>query len=321
MGATSFNALIIGAGSIGGLIDSPDSEAISSHAHAYAVCPDTKLIAICEPYEPNALLFQKKWGEITCYASLEHVPEDAAFEIASIASSTAQHAKHLLTLLKRPDCSYILCEKPLVATAKEFRMLKKALKQTSKKILIHLIRRYNPSFIALSDRLHAGEFGHILGFSGTCTKGLLHNGSHLLGVFTHFFGKITALTPIHTQRVDGDLCGEFAVAFDQVHGVVNVLNDTGYSFFELTLWYENSVIKIIEGGQKIEILSKIPSPHYEGYFTLEPTEIIQTDLSRYALHSLEFLLRESDDVCRVILKEHLHLHKMIFKTFKKENLA
>ncbi|MGA9045955.1 Gfo/Idh/MocA family protein [Sulfuricurvum sp.] len=321
MGTTPLNALIIGAGSIGGLIDSPDSEAISSHAHAYAVSPDTKLIAICEPYETNVLLFQKKWGKITCYTSLEHVPEDSTFEIASIASSTAQHAEHLLTLLERPDCFSILCEKPLVATAKEFRLLKKVLKQTPKKILIHLMRRYNPSFIALSDRLRAGEFGHILGFSGTCTKGLLHNGSHLLGVLTHFFGKITALTPIYAQRVDGDLCGDFAVGFDRVHGVVNVLNDPGYSFFELTLWYENSVIKIIDGGQRIEILSKIPSPHYEGYFTLELTETIQTDLSRYALHSLEFLLRESDNVCRAILKEHLHLHKMIFKTFNKENLA
>jgi predicted dehydrogenase len=315
------HALIIGAGSIGGLIDSPDSEAISSHAHAYAVSPDTKLMAICEPYEMNVLLFQKKWGEITCYPSIEQLPHDSTFDIASIASSTAQHAEHLLTLLERPDCSYILCEKPLVATAKEFRLLKKALKQSPKKILIHLMRRYNPSFIALSDRLRTGEFGHILGFSGTCTKGLLHNGSHLLGVLSHFFGKINALAAVHPQHVNNDLCGEFAVAFDETHGILNVLNDPGYSFFELTLWYENGVIKIIEGGQRIEILSKIPSPLYEGYFTLELNETIHTDLSRYALHSLEFLLHESDDVCRAILKEHLHLHKMIFKTFKKENLA
>ncbi|MCX6074651.1 MAG: Gfo/Idh/MocA family oxidoreductase [Campylobacterales bacterium] len=318
--AKNLKALIVGAGSIGGLIDSPDSEAIASHAHAYTVCPDTQLSAICEPYEPNVLLFWEKWGKITCYPSINELPNDESFDIASIASSTTHHAKHLLTLLQRSDCPLILCEKPLVATEKEFYRLKKVLQESDKRVLIHLMRRYNPSFIALSDRLHKEEFGNPIRFSGACTKGLLHNGSHLLAVLTHFFGKIMTLSAIHPQCINGDLCGEFAVTFDKIQGVITVLNTALYSFFELTLWYENGVVKIIDGGQKIEIFTKVPSSLYEGYFTLELTETIHTDLSRYALHSLEFLLHESDAVCKAILNEHLDLHEIIFQTLISENV-
>jgi predicted dehydrogenase len=318
--AKNLKALIVGAGSIGGLIDSPDSETIASHAHAYTVCPDTQLSAICEPYEPNALLFQEKWGTLTRYTSINELPNDDIFDIASIASSTVQHAQHLLTLLQRSDCPFILCEKPLVATEEEFHILKKALLNSKKRVLIHLMRRYNPAFIALADRLRTEEFGKQVHFSGTCTKGLLHNGSHLLALLIHFFGKTRDITVLHSKRVDGDLCGDFGVDFDKIQGVITVLNNAVYSFFELTLWYENGIVRIIEGGQKIEIFTKVPSTLYEGYFTIELTQTIDTDLSRYALHSLEFLLNESDDVCKAILNEHLDLHEIIFQTLRNENI-
>lgn len=309
--AKNLKALIIGAGSIGGLIDSPKTDAIASHAHAYSICPDTHLIAICEPYEPNALAFMERWGAVKHYKSVHDICKDKIFNIASIASTTTQHADDILTLLKRPDCTYILCEKPLVATEEELNMLKDELQHTNKKVLVHLMRRYNPSFIHLANRIHYKEFGKSLGFHGICTKGLLHNGSHLLGVLSHFFGTVTSLEPIHPFTA-------FDVTLTSAQGTINILRECKYSLFELTLWFEKGVIKILEGGEKIEIYTEIPSPLYEGYLTLILSETVATYLSRYALDSLEFLLNESNETCKAILTEHLHLHQMIFQTLKKE---
>lgn len=305
------NALIIGAGSIGGLIDSPKTDAIASHAHAYALSPSTKLTAICEPYEPNVLAFIERWGEVKRYLSIDDVSHDEHFDIVSISSITAHHFHDLVTLLQRSDCAYILCEKPLVATEDELQTLTKELHTTDKKILIHLMRRYNPSFIHLAQRIVAHEFGKSLGFHGICTKGLLHNGSHLLGVLSHFFGTITTLESIHQNSA-------YDVALTSSQGTINVLMECSYSLFELTLWFEKGVIKILDGGEKIEIYSEVPSPLYAGYFTLSLTETIATTLSHYALDSLEFLLRESHETCKEILNDHLHLHQMIFQTLKKE---
>lgn len=310
-------ALIIGAGSIGGLIDSPKSEAIASHAHAYRIHPDTKLTAICEPNELNVFAFMERWGEMDQYSSIDEIRAEDTFDIVSIASPTTAHFQHLTTLIKRPDCRYILCEKPLVATKEELHSLITVLDNTNKKILVNLIRRYNPAFIALAKRIHNGEFGKIVGFQGVCTKGLLHNGSHLLGILSHFFGNITAIKPFGASYCHGDICGEFGISLEGSDGTVSVLSNLNYGLFELTLWFDKGMIKILDGGEQFEIYTKIPSPLYEGYFALSLAETIKTKLSRYAFDSLEFLLRRSDETCRSILKEHLHIHKLIFQTLAK----
>jgi myo-inositol 2-dehydrogenase / D-chiro-inositol 1-dehydrogenase len=310
-------ALIVGAGSIGGLIDSPASDAIASHAHAYTLCPDTKLSAICEPSELNVFAFMERWGEVQRYFSIDDISEFDHYDIVSIASPTSAHFHDLLTLIQRRDCSKILCEKPIVASKEELHSLISALQNTDKKILIHMMRRYNGAFITLASRIRGNEFGKALGFQGVCTKGLLHNGSHLLGVLSHFLGNLNDIKPFRASHCNNDVCGEFGISLQQGDGTVSVLRSPDYSLFELTIWFEKGVIKILEGGDKIEIYSRVPSSTYEGYFTLALRESIATNLSRYALDSVEFLLRESNQECREILEEHLHIHKLIFQTFEK----
>lgn len=315
--ATPLTALIIGAGSIGGLIDTPSSEAIASHAHAYAIHPDTAIVAICEPSELNAFAFMERWGDVEHYTSINELPTDTTFDIASIASSTATHFHDLATLLKRPDCGMILCEKPVVATKEEFHSIVSVLQHSNKKLLINLIRRYNPAFITLAKRIKENELGKGVGFHGVCTKGLLHNGSHILGVLSHFFGEFTSIKPFGASHCDNDVCGEFGVSLKSISGTVSVVKTAEYSLFELSLWFEKGVIKILEGGNKIEIYNRIPSPLYKGYFTLSLSEVIETNLSSYALDSLHFLLDESYETCRTILEEHLSLHEWIFQTISK----
>jgi hypothetical protein len=310
-------ALIIGAGSIGGLIDSHDSDSIASHAHAYFKHPETQLFAICEPSELNVFAFMERWGEMRRYACVDDVPNNEHFDIASISSSTTAHFHDLTTLIQRTDCSYILCEKPLVATKEEFYSLSSQLQRTNKKILIHLMRRYNPAFITLADRIKNKEFGKALGFQGVCSKGLLHNGSHLLGVLSHFLGPLTAIKPFRASYCSSDLCGEFGISLAGGDGTICVLQNLQYSLFELTIWFETGVIKIMDGGDKIEIHTKTPSPLYSGYNTLTLNETIETQLSQYALDSLNFLLNESHETCNEVLKEHLHIHELMFQTLAK----
>ena len=313
----SFKALIIGAGSIGGLIDSQDSKSIASHAHAYFKHPDTKLSAICEPSELNVFAFMERWGEVQRYATLDDVSWDDQFDIVSVASSTSSHFRDLTTLLKRTDCPYILCEKPLVASKEEFYSLSSELQRSNKKILINLMHRYNPAFIAIATRIKAEEFGRSLGFQGVCSKGLLHNGSHLLAVLSHFLGNLTAIKPFRASHCEIDVCGEFGISLSKGDGTISVLQNPQYSLFELTIWFDHGVIKILDGGAKIEIYTKTPSTVYAGYNTLTLSETIETLLSQYALDSLNFLLNETPETCADILKEHLLIHEHIFQTLAK----
>ncbi|HEX5330378.1 Gfo/Idh/MocA family protein [Sulfuricurvum sp.] len=311
-----YKALIIGAGSIGGLIDSPTSKAVASHAHAYKKHPDTQLHAICEPSELNVFAFMERWGEVHRYATIDEIGSDEEYDIVSISSSTKSHFYDLTTLLKRSDSSMILCEKPLVATQEELSSLFTLLMHSDKKILVHFIRRYNSAFINLADRIQKGEFGKSLGFQGVCTKGLLHNGSHMIAVLSHFLGNVTSIKPFRASFCHDDLCGDFGISLERGDGAISVLSHPPYSLFEITFWFETGVIKILDGGDKIEIYSRVPST-YEGYFSLALQESILTNLSNYAYDSVEFLLRKSKETCKNILSEHFHIHKIIFQTLAK----
>lgn len=259
----------------------------------------------------------ERWGEMEHFASIDQLPPYQHYDIASIASITAAHFSHLATLIQRDDCGLILCEKPVVASKEELSSLRMLLKKSKKKILINLIRRYNPVFITLAKRIQKGDFGKNLGFQGVCTKGLLHNGSHLLGVLTHFLGKIENIKPFSATHCHGDVCGEFGVSLNNGSGVISILQSPDYSLFEINLWFEYGLIKIMEGGEKIELYKKVPSSLYKGYFGLELSEILSTKLSRYALDSLEFLIHKTDARCHEILDEHLHIHEHIFQTMER----
>lgn len=311
-----YKALIIGAGSIGGLIDSPTSKAVASHAHAYKKHQDTQLHAICEPSELNVFAFMERWGEVQRYNSIDDISPDENYDIVSISSPTKSHFYDLTALLKRNDCPMILCENPLVASQEELSSLSTLLLHSNKKVLLHLSRRYNPAFIHLANRVQKGEFGRSLGFQGVCTKGLLHNGAHMLSVLSHFLGNVTSIKPFRATFCHDDLCGEFGVSLEQGDGAISVLSNHPYSLFELTFWFEKKAIKILDGGDRIEIYSRIPST-YEGYFALTLEENIVTNLSRYTYDSVEFLLRKGKDTCKNILDEHLHIQKIIFQTLAK----
>lgn len=310
---------IVGAGSIGGLIDSPKSSNIASHAHAISKHQNCYLTAICEPNKNNEVEFKKRWGEIKSYSSLEPLLENESVELLIIASPTKQHSQDILKALYIHTLEMILCEKPLVASYEELVSLKEALLQSDKKILINLTRRYDPSFIKIANDIASNKWGKTLHFQATFTKGLLHNGIHMLGVLEHFFGETISIKTLDAECFDGDISGNFALELKDAKGVVSSMRDVSYSTFELTIWFENSKIEIRDGGTKIDIYTKKPSAKHEGYFVLEHQESLKNSLNFYALNSLDFLLQTDKTRCRAILKEHIALHEKIFKIIKKES--
>ncbi|WP_060824992.1 Gfo/Idh/MocA family protein [Sulfurospirillum cavolei] len=309
---------IVGAGSIGGLIDSPKSANIASHAHAFSKHPHCKLVAICEPNSTNQSAFIGRWGEMGVYHSLDALLQYETIDLLAIASPTQFHANALEEALHVKNLQAIICEKPLVATAKELARIAPLLLSSEKKVLIHLMRRYDPSFIKLAHDIAAQKWGKIVRFQGIFTKGLLHNGVHMLAVLSHFFGEIETIKSLHVKRLHEDISGDFEVTCKEARGILSCMEELPYSAFELILWFEGGKVEIKEGGSRIESFVKKPSPLYEGYFSLEHEETLPNTLQHYALHSLEFLLQNDDITCKQILQEQIDVHAKIFETIAKE---
>jgi predicted dehydrogenase len=310
------NCAIIGAGSIGGLIDTPKSSNIASHAHAITLHKKCLLKAICEPNKTNQEEFKKRWGEMSIYEDSKDLFDKENIDLLVIASPTKFHASDLHQALQADNISYILCEKPLVLTNEELEILKPKLLQSDKKILINLMRRYDPSFIQIANDIAMKKWGKALHFHGVFTKGLLHNGIHMLAVLSHFFGDMRVLKALNAKYKDEDLSGDFDVRFKDADGLLNCISDAPYSVFELNIWFEEAKVEIKDGGAKIDIFTKEPSPLYEGYYMLKHKETLANTLEFYALNSLDFLLRNDDITLRQILKDQIFIHEKIFKTIE-----
>ncbi len=303
------NAAIIGVGSIGGLIDKPSSKNVASHAHAYKKNSDCTLVAICEPNRDNQKEFTKRWGKINIYKDSQELLKKENINVLSIATPTKLHKKNLEEALHVDSISHILCEKPLVETKKELYELKNMLENSTKKILINLIRRYDPSFINLASQIKRKKWGKILSFQGVFTKSLLHNGIHMLSVLEHLLGFVNELKALHTDK-------DFFIECDDAKGIITCIKDIDYSIFELDIICENAKIEITDGGTEISIYEKVASSVYENYFTLAHKETLENTLNNYASNSLSFLLKKDTSTCKEILKKHIRLHEIIFEAIK-----
>ncbi len=307
-------AAVIGVGNIAAFIDSPKSDTVASHTKAYMQCERTLLGDAYEPDPKQHQAFVKRWGEgVVFHPSIDALLSQNP-DILSITSPTPFHYEALKQALDS-NARYILCEKPLVASLEEIEALKDALANSSKKILVNIIREYNPTYREIAKKRAA--FGRPVGFFGVCTKGLLHNGIHLLALVEQFIAPIDSIETCRAHCKGSDITGSFTPHTSICSGEISVLDTIDYSEFELTIWFENAKLHFKNGGDELLIFTK-EAAEFEGYNKLQLTKHYNGLLRHYALDSLRFLLDSDLQASKAILKKHLDLHQKIFQTIKKE---
>ncbi len=316
MNTTQLKSALIGVGNIAAFIDSPESSNIASHTKAFLHCKKTQLVSLFEPNAKNIAKFKQRWNiKVSIYNSLDDLLQ-REIDILAITSPTKTHFEILQKALYS-KASYILCEKPLVSSLEELQQIEKQLLASDKKILINIIREYNPIYQEVYKKIQSNLYGKPVAFHAVCTKGLLHNGIHHLSLLEQLLGEIIAIHSTNTQHASDDLIGDFTIKTDLCNGTLNILKDVTYSTFTLTLWFENGKIELLKNGDLIYCHKALPSEEYEGYSFLEQECSYIQVLNHYALDSLEFLLTKDKKTLDTILRKHLQLHRKIFLTLQK----
>jgi len=312
------HAAIIGVGNIAAFIDSPTSPNIASHTKAFHTCPDTKLVALYEPISKNIETFKKIWGnnKITMYDSLKSLLA-SDIDIVSITSSTSSHYK-ILEYVLHSEIEYILCEKPLVSTLQEFNDIEKKLLSSTKKIQINIIREYIDQYHQVKTFIESKKLSDMIGFHAVCTKGILHNGIHMLALIEQYAGSIKSIQNIESYTTHkGDLAGTFNIKTTESRGTLQILDNIDFSQFTLDIFFKNGKISFIDGGDTIIIYEAVESQEFKGYKTLQIEKKYTKLLQNYALDSLCFLIKEPKVKSKKILEKHLQLHKKIFITLER----
>jgi len=299
---------IIGCGNIAGFLDSPAQENILTHAHAYAQHTDTQLVAVCDPVLESRRSFINTWGQdIRHYDTFESLLHSHTIDMVSICSPTPFHFEAMVLALKDKNIKTIICEKPFVQTQDELDELKILMHIHPKKILLNYMRRYDPSIQRLRLLLESKSLGKILSFNGTFTKGIYHNGSHMLELVEHLCGDITSLQGSNITEIEDDFYGNFIINCSEIQGLLQNFSGENYSLFELDIILSKGRVHIKDSGHTIEVETIEPSEKYKNYFNLKKTRTFDDSMNQNLYNTVNFAFKEKIDA----FSQHLKLSQKL----------
>jgi len=317
-----YSAAIIGCGNIAGRLDSKEDEKIITHAHAFYANPKTTLNAFCDSNTEQLEAFAALWNSesATAFSSLDAMLSGNTFDIISICTPTPSHAPIIKTLLEQCSAKVLLCEKPFVSTLNELETLRTLIGGSNTKIIINFLRRFDPSLNEAKKRLKKGKYGKILGFSGRFTKGLYHNGSHMLELIENLIGPIELFQALDYIACDDDYTGTFYLSTPRANGTVQNSDGSTYALFELDIVCEEGRIRITESGHDISCYELRPSERYKGYTALTPAENLPDTMAHNMLHTVEYAVNLlEDDKSETVLNDHLRISEKLLQI--KESLG
>ena len=301
-------AAIVGCGNIAGFLDSPDQENILTHAHAYTRHQETQLVAVCDPVLEQRRSLIKIWGQdIRHYDSFETLLASQSIDIVSICSPTPFHYEAMVLALKDEHIKTIICEKPFIQTQEELDELKILIHIYPKKILLNFMRRYDPSIQRLRLLIESKSLGKTLSFHGKFTKGIYHNGSHMLELIEHLCGEITSLESTNLTQVEDDFYGNFLVNCSETQGILQNFSGENYALFELEVILSKGRIIIKDLGHTIQVETVEPSEKYKNYFNLKKTRTFDDSMSQNLYNTINFAFKEKIDT----FSQHLKLSQKL----------
>ena len=181
-------------------LDLESSGVVLTHAKAFSQVEDFELVGGADPCAINRLRFSHRYGRPS-FSDLTKGLEEQKPSLVVLASPTECHLEGVEATVRYESVRYILCEKPLAWTFGEGNKILDLCEKAGVRIFVNYMRRSNPVNLRIKHRFFLNQ-KWIKGF-GTYTKGLLHNGSHLLNLLEFWFGAPESLIPLNQGRPFG----------------------------------------------------------------------------------------------------------------------
>ncbi|MCQ9162890.1 MULTISPECIES: Gfo/Idh/MocA family protein [unclassified Arthrobacter] len=134
------------------------------HFEAIAALGDAELVAVCDS-DPERLALAEGAHGVPGYSDHVRMLEEVRPDVVHVCTPHHQHADPAIAALGRGI--NVISEKPLASTLADALRLAAAAAASPARIGICFQNRYNAAVQALHGRLSSGEFGAVLGGSGT----------------------------------------------------------------------------------------------------------------------------------------------------------
>lgn len=299
MPKSKYQAAIIGCGNIG-------TRGVLTHAQAYAQEPRTSLVAVLDQNKKRVEVAAKSWG-VRAYHALEEMFNKEKIDIVSVCVPDEAHEEILNRCLKYVP-KVVFCEKPLTTNLISAKKIVEHYAKEGVMLAVNFSRRWNPGIRQLKANIEQGKFGRLMGVHGIYTKGILHNGSHMIDLIRYLAGEIKHVRALNA-RIDWKASDPAVSAYLQLtngaFGFIAAGDERYFSIFDLELVLTKARISLKNFGEDLVIEKVKVDPLFKGYKILGSTEYLKMDLKKnihYALGNLIDAL-EGKDVVLIPAKE------------------
>jgi len=280
-----YSVAILGLGNIGMMYDYDDSKNYLSHTKSFNQHPNFNILYLIDKDDSKLKLAKKKFSSSIKYIKsiydIEEMPD--VFVLSSIPSVNQYVFKELKD---HPKIKFFLIEKPFWTEDMNFSKYS----SYSEKCMINYPRKFIPFFQELQNGINVNKFGKAVAAQILYSKGTRNNGSHLIDLFSYFFGYKIEDINVFNKTIDyleSDPTFSFTAKYTHNENsfpvVFQALNEKFYSLIEIDLFFEKMRFRIFDFGEKVEIYALDKDPIYKGYKNLISQEVKSTNMNKYGL--------------------------------------
>ena len=269
-----WRAAVIGCGRIGSSFsDAAGGGAVLSHAQAYSLCPETKLVGVCDADAGKAQECARRWQVEAAYASVEQLLAEAKPQIVSICTPDTTHGEVARQVLACPSVAAVLLEKPIALSLKEAKEIVALARERGLKLAVNYSRRFAASHQRLRQWIQSGGLGRIQAIKGAYTKGVIHNGTHWFDLIRFLAGEVKS---VQARNVLGENSADPTLDcwLELENGCSAFLHGCdaeSFAVFESELIGTRGRVRTADSGRSFEFFEVTDDPQYAGFKALRPT--------------------------------------------------
>ena len=292
-----YTAAILGAGKIASSYDNPRTKAILTHAHALQNDPRTELVALADIDPVRGKFEAKKWNT-AFYSDSEKMLAEVKPDIVVIATPNSTHKDLLMTALHHKP-RVIILEKPAVDKKEEILSIRRATKKAGVPVIVNFRRRFDATTAVVREALIRGKYGSVLSASAMYSKGIQHNGSHMIDLARYFFGELKSAQmsftvddfPKGVPTLGGVATFERCPQFYLMAG-----DERSFYIFEFTIVTERCRIRFINEGRDITFEDVVQDSVYKEDRVLGQIKTQKTELHNAMIRMISHAVQVADGV-------------------------
>ncbi len=274
-----YTVAIIGAGNIAAGFDSLNTPKILTHAHAVIGSEGFLLRGFFDVDYNKAREAATKWNT-KAFKTLDELAGNADVCVCCVPDGFHDY---IIEQAAKFEPQIIITEKPLASSYSNAEKIYNSY-YNKQPIAVNYSRRFIPEFRMIKEMIK--EYGELVKGIAYYGKGTFHNGSHIIDLLQYFFGNVERVcrTGIVQNDFKGDPTCDAILTWGDKDVYLLGVDSRIVTVFEVDLMFEKTRIRIVDGGQRIEVYKKTESMDYKGFFGYDLSKVIEVDYSLSLIH-------------------------------------